>query len=224
MKLLLELDPDIHYRKFKELMNTYMGGFFEERQCVEGPVIFEGAQGLMLDELMGQFPHVTRSLTGLPQAIEAAKLVGVTMLYPVYVTRCYKTRHGAGALSHEGEIFSRSWKNTDATNVHNQFQGSIRFAPLNTDELRDIIKMDMQRSAAMAHVSGVVIAEPKLAVTCLDQIDGKLKIHTNERGSRLLTAESAFTIPQKIASFAGLNLGYASFGPTYKDVLEATDL
>ena len=73
-----------------------------------GAAVFEGAQGLQLDEFLGAYPHVTRSITGMPYAIMAAAELGVKTLQPIYVTRCYTTRHGAGHLAHEGEEFSRN--------------------------------------------------------------------------------------------------------------------
>lgn len=225
LQMLLDLDPSIHYAEFKRTLNEYMGGFLEEPQQSEGPVIFEGAQGLMLDEFLGEFPHVTRSMTGLPQAIEAAQFLGVTKLQPVYVTRCYKTRHGAGPLSNEGVHFSPGWKNTDRTNIDNRFQGSIRFAPLRTDELRNVIRSDVQRSISIAKAIGIDILKPELAVTCLDQVNGDLFILTNEERRIHFDSPDRGYIPQAIADYiGGVNLGYASFGPTHSHVVEAIDL
>jgi adenylosuccinate synthase len=64
-------------------------------------VIFEGAQGLLLDQDRGWFPHVTRSNTGLKNVIALARDAGIEALDVVYATRAYMTRHGAGPLPHE---------------------------------------------------------------------------------------------------------------------------
>lgn len=41
-------------------VNSIKDKFFEKKS-----IVFEGAQGLMLDQHMGEFPYVTRSNTGL---------------------------------------------------------------------------------------------------------------------------------------------------------------
>lgn len=128
-------------------------------------VVFEGAQGLMLDEFMGDFPHVTRSMTGLPYAIEAAGELGVRELQPVYVTRSYLTRHGAGPLGDEGKL---TFKVNDDTNVLNPWQGQLRFAPLDLTRLEFFVKQDFARSKVVAQMHGVKLKEPRLAITWLD--------------------------------------------------------
>lgn len=64
----------------------------------DGFVIFEGSQGLLLDERYGTFPHVTY---GDMTAKGAFDVAGCEL--PVMgVTRSYQTRHGAGPLYTEG--------------------------------------------------------------------------------------------------------------------------
>ncbi|HEY9677840.1 MAG TPA: adenylosuccinate synthetase [Drouetiella sp.] len=124
-------------------------------------VIFEGAQGLMLDEdRLDQFPHVTRSKTGLMNVLHLASKFGVERLDVTYVTRTYLTRHGAGPL--EGEC---DWKFPDATNIPNQFQGTLRFAPLNKEILQRNIAIDLSR-AKFASID----VRPNIAITCTDQM------------------------------------------------------
>ncbi|MBC7293790.1 MAG: adenylosuccinate synthetase, partial [Thermoleophilia bacterium] len=61
-------------------------------------VIFEGAQGLFLDETHRFFPYVTRSRTGLHNVVRLLGEAGLDglRLEVVYVTRTYLTRHGPG--------------------------------------------------------------------------------------------------------------------------------
>lgn len=99
-------------------------------------VIFEGAQGLLLDEDHLEFaPHLTSSKTdsdtpmkflrnNMPDAIPEI----------VYVTRSYVTRHGAGPLPHECEWEPYGITVNDMTNVANDWQGFLRFAPHGTIE------------------------------------------------------------------------------------------
>ena len=64
-------------------------------------IVLEGAQGLQLDMTFGTFPHVTRSRTGLANMLAVAAEAGIEAIAPLYVTRSYATRHGAGPLPHE---------------------------------------------------------------------------------------------------------------------------
>jgi len=99
-------------------------------------LVFEGAQGLRLDQYSEDFPHVTRSSTGLENV--AKLLEGFdcdTTVY--YVTRSYLTRHGVGPL--DNEIQNPGY--VDETNVHNQYQGGLRYATHDFDRMaRDVAK------------------------------------------------------------------------------------
>lgn len=154
-------------------------------------VIFEGAQGLMLDQDIGIFPHVTRSNTGLTNILSLFS----DSLDVYYVTRCYTTRHGAGPLDHSQD--DPLYNERDQTNVYNESQGSIRYSPLNFDLLKYAINSDLfgkgnpitnlkpknnhfYKNSIKINVHG--------AMTCLDQIgdnqikyikDGKVHIAEN---------------------------------------------
>lgn len=124
--------------------------------------VFEGAQGLLLDQHFGTFPFVTRSNTGLMNINSVAKLNHITELDVYYVSRCYLTRHGAGPL--ENELPEAPVANfSDKTNKPNPFQGSLRFAPLNLNELRARIDLDLKLSNLPKNLN--------LVITCLDQIN-----------------------------------------------------
>lgn len=174
--------------------------------------IFEGAQGLQLDEYLGEFPHVTRSVTGLPSAILAAHEAGVSSITPMYVTRCYKTRHGAGPLSHEGEKFSES-EIVDQTNVTGQWQGNFRYAPLDLAELERFIKRDLDRCTDMARVLQVEIQSPRLNVTCTDQVGKEISWY-DVNGK--LTTGSIYHLYAQLDQIALIK--YVSHGPTAADV------
>jgi adenylosuccinate synthase len=121
-------------------------------------VIFEGAQGLLLDERHRFFPHVTRSLTGIHNVVRIAEEIGLQELKSIYVTRAYMTRHGAGPFPTErlGMSF------TDPTNAPNEWQGALRFGDLDLDLLSESIANDLN-DANRLDVTACV------AVTCLDQ-------------------------------------------------------
>lgn len=127
-------------------------------------VVFEGAQGLLLDQTRGAFPHVTRSNTGVTNALEVAKEAGLQRLEVAYVTRAYLTRHGAGPLANElpGQPYAGI---VDMTNQPNPYQGTLRFAYLDHDLLRQAIHQDL----ALANTEGLDL-QAGLAVSCLDQV------------------------------------------------------
>lgn len=96
-------------------------------QCKDS--VFEGAQGLLLDRDNKEFfPHVTHSSTGMKNVNTLCQQAGIDDKEIYYVSRTYLTRHGAGPLP--GEDASLAFE--DNTNHPTMFQGSIRFAPLNT--------------------------------------------------------------------------------------------
>lgn len=123
-------------------------------------VIFEGAQGLGLDEYAEGFPHVTHSRTGLTHVIETLESLGESTLDVVYVTRAYGTRHGAGPLPFEREL-----KIKDETNCPNEWQGKFRTADLDVDGTVKRVRKSLSGGADF-------VDEVTLAVTCIDQALG----------------------------------------------------
>ena len=92
--------------------------------------VFEGAQGLLLDQDNKEFfPHVTSSSTGMKN-VRALCDQGGFDVEPYYVSRTYLTRHGAGKLPGE----DAGMRYADDTNIPHAYQGEIRFAPL--DDVR----------------------------------------------------------------------------------------
>jgi adenylosuccinate synthase len=128
-------------------------------------LLFEGAQGLLLDQDRGFFPHVTRSNTGLRNVLALAEELGLERLEVTYATRAYLTRHGAGPMPHE--LPEKPYPGVvDATNVPNAYQGTLRFGWLDLDVLRRAIAEDL---ADAVRLPGLTV-NARLAMTCLDQI------------------------------------------------------
>jgi len=121
-------------------------------------VIYEGAQGLLLDKDHGFFPYVTRSNTTSKDALAMAG-GGITSIY--YVTRCYQTRHGKGPMTNENTA-PPLVNNEKETNVTNTFQGNFRTRVLDIDLLFYALEID--------YVFSKDCDNKYLVVTCLDQI------------------------------------------------------
>lgn len=172
-------------------------------------VVFEGAQGLLLDQDRGAFPYVTRSNTGVANAIDVAREAGIDALNVTYATRAYLTRHGAGPLAHE--LPDRPYCGVvDLTNQPNTYQGSLRFAYLDHDLLAKAIRTDL----ADAHDTGVAVTAG-LAVTCLDQVGGRSRYWENG----MLKSDDSDEQVQALNDNV-LPVRYCSYGPTRDTMLE----
>jgi adenylosuccinate synthase len=121
-------------------------------------IIFEGAQGLLLDQDFTQFaPFLTTSKTGLTNVMHIARAAKIDEVVPVYVIRSYMTRHGAGPFPTED-----AWiPFLDDTNVHNEFQGSLRFGRMDFDLVNEAIQRDIELNPGRG--------DAVMAVTHLDQ-------------------------------------------------------
>jgi adenylosuccinate synthase len=132
-------------------------------------VIFESGQGLLLDSENEEFaPHVTASRTGLYNPCRILAECGLELSEAVYVTRSYVTRHGAGPLPYECAPAELGITSPDITNVHNPWQGSIRYARHGSfEEFVSPVREDLDESS-----SGNITAS--LFITHLNETDGKL--------------------------------------------------
>ena len=172
-------------------------------------IVFEGAQGLLLDQDRGAFPHVTRSNTGLKNVLTLAGEVGITNLEAVYVTRCYTTRHGAGPLAHELPGAPHA-DVIDTTNVANPWQGALRFGTLDLSILAQAIADDLSDAA-----SSPLTVSHALAMTCLDQIGPGISCFTDGRVRQASPEELA----EMAAHAAGPARLVTSRGPTREAVM-----
>lgn len=120
-------------------------------------LIFEGAQGIMLDMDFGVFPNVTYSHTTSKNAMEICDKLSITDVEVFYVTRCYQTRHGNGWMSNTEPI--KLINNEKETNVTNEWQGNFRTGELDYDLLQYAIICDNTYTGN---------AVKRLVVTCLD--------------------------------------------------------
>lgn len=125
----------------------------------EDDVVFEGAQGLMLDAVYGTFPYVTHSRTGLTN-LHAR---GIDYDEVLFVTRAYTTRHGAGPFPHELPEPPYS-AIVDETNKPNGWQGPLRYSYLNLAQLAHAVAQCTPRGAKTTGV-----------MTCLDQLPERVK-------------------------------------------------
>lgn len=173
-------------------------------------VVFEGAQGLFIDAELGVFPHVTPTEVGIGQAMLVASEVALAPIQPVYVSRPYFTRHGAGPLDHEGEHITNSVL-YDHTNEPNEYQGVLRYAPLDVGAMARKIRTDMGRRGG-----NVNVFTPVLALTHLDQLGASVSVYNDSKRHDVETDKLVEFIEEK----TGIPVKYCAFGPEAKDVIE----
>ena len=130
-----------------------------ERIPPHSDLVFEGGQGLMLDEHIGYMPHCTPSDVTPKNALRMVDKIDEIYL----VTRAYQTRHGNGPLTNEGDPLELI--NTESEhNVFNQYQGEFR---------KSILDLDQLMHAKKKGIDEIVPASTKvnLVMTCTDQLE-----------------------------------------------------
>jgi adenylosuccinate synthase len=143
------------------------------RNITEGfdTLIFEGAQGILLDQDFGFFPNVTRSNTSSKNAMTLITELGLPRPELWYITRCYQTRHGNGFMTNEGEL-TGLLNNEHETNQTDTWQGNFRTGLLDIDLLNYALTCDK-------HFTAGCLAN--LVVTCADQTGEEFMATLNGR-------------------------------------------
>jgi adenylosuccinate synthase len=127
-------------------------------------LVFEGSQGLLLDQKIGFFPNVTRANTGSKNILDMSFNPDIYL-----ITRAYQTRHGNGPMTNR-QIPNNIFLDPSETNVFNNNQGEFRRSLLDLDLLLYGINKD-------EYVRG---AENKtLVITCLDHIADEYRFTYN---------------------------------------------
>ena len=149
------MSPDELLSEYQEMMkyikvvpSTYTDELLDSGTCV-----FEGAQGVLLDELYGFNPHTTFSKT--TQA-NARDLLGDRKAECWGISRVYHTRHGHGPFPTEDMIHYDDFP--EPHNTYGHYQGSWRVGGLDLSLLRYAV-----------FVNGGI---DKLVVSHMDLLDG----------------------------------------------------
>lgn len=118
-------------------------------------LVFEGSQGVLLDQKYGFHPHTTWSNVMPYVALDMCKEAGISDVETLGITRCYHTRHGNGPFPTVEFDFE------DINNPKSRWAGSMRFGELNLSLLRYAVEC--------CKVSGCAI--DGLVVNGLDQME-----------------------------------------------------
>lgn len=200
-----------------------------------GTVVFEGAQGVLLDEWRGFHPHTTWSTTTLANAelllAEAGYSGSVTRLG---ITRAYTTRHGAGPLVTEDAALAQALP--DACNGTGPWQGDFRVGWLDLVLLRYALEivgpldslaltcMDRLARLPAAHIC----RSYRDSTTDVDRLIPAATPHDlayQERLGRTLARcrplleplPDVAALPELLATSLGVPVGIVSMGPTAAD-------
>jgi len=163
--------------------------------------IFEGSQGLLLDQNYGFFPHVTRSNTGCKNIDDIH-----SSSYDVYyVTRAYQTRHGAGPMTNVGLPFELQ-RNEEETNVWNSFQGNFRTSMLDLDLLHYALERDRTDNTKGPN------NEEHLVITCMDHLtDYRYTVK-----GKIVQCKDEHVFARRIGQMLGIPHVYVSHSPDSK--------
>jgi adenylosuccinate synthase len=154
------------YRAFAERVALVDSGHLH-RLLHAGPVVFEGAQGVLLDEWHGFHPYTTWSTTTFANAETLLAEAGMTATR-LGVTRCYMTRHGPGPFVTEDPTLDLP----DLHNVHGPWQGAFRVGHLDAVALRYALEVTGGVDAfALTHLD-VAERRPDLRWCRAYEVDG----------------------------------------------------
>lgn len=139
----LDLDVEdlcYRYRRILDRLTVEPAVDVIRRDALQRSLIFEGAQGALLDWRRGFVPHVTKTDTTQANATALLRLTGMTRAYTLGVLRAYGHRHGAGPFVTEEA--SMRVRFDDPRNVKNRWQGAFRVGWLDLLALRYGIRMN----------------------------------------------------------------------------------
>lgn len=124
-------------------------------------VIFEGAQGVLLDEWHGFHPHTTWSTTTSQRADELIEKSGRRgRVNRIGVVRAYATRHGQGPFPTENTALTAKLRET--TNADDGWQGAFRAGWFDAP----LARYALGACSGLGTRFGI----DSLAVTCLDRL------------------------------------------------------
>lgn len=125
------LSPRLLVNKYRSFISAYSSlivngdEYFAELLESQKTIVFEGAQGALLDPGSGLTPYVTKTPTTFAPAEELlAGRVKRSDMKKIGIMRAYGHRHGAGPLVTEDENLAKMLP--EMHNVYNPWQGAFR--------------------------------------------------------------------------------------------------
>ncbi len=185
---------------------------------IDGPVVFEGSQGVMLDEKLGSAPHNSWTNCTFENAVSLCREWGLEPV-KIGVLRTYSTRHGEGPFITHDPAYDFPDHNKGLDN----WQGEFRQGPLDLMAARYAVRMTRPDCLAITHLDRVGdVWEHCLNYTLNgthhtpDFSDAQSVFPCSPVISRT-AGENALSV---IGSQLGVPIRYTTAGPTHKDFRE----
>lgn len=153
-------------------------------------VVFEPAQGVLLDEVYGFYPYNTWSTTTTENAESALSLVNdlsPSSIYRFGIIRSYMTRHGPGPKPTEDPSFGQELD--EPSNFNNRWQKDFRRGPLDLPLIQYAVKVNPEE------FDGILVSHMDHALQLCNS-DNKLPINRSYR--EIDSGRTLFKIRQMI--------------------------
>lgn len=227
-KSMFEEDPNAVLSFYKKDWLQRIRKANHEFLYIQNPktVVFEGAQGILLDEKYGFGNYTSWTDCTFTNALESLIYGSRDRFKPLEITkigvvRSYYTRHGAGPFVTESRyIPSGILPHSDRFNVYGPWQGEFRWGYFDGVALRYALKA----------IKGI----DYLAVTHMDQVHGYAWVYCNsyldDRGRKIsdiskikdpevldhcyAELSTAPNLNAGMANICSVPIGYESWGPT----------
>jgi adenylosuccinate synthase len=193
-------------------------GWLDMFMDTRSSLIFEGSQGVLLDENIGFFPHVTRATTTAKNAHRVIDDIGGA--YSVYgIVRTYMTRHGAGPMPTEADNLA-SLRDGDHNDM-GQYQGAFRRGYFDVSAIKYALKH--------TYVNGLVVthADIELPLAFSDPYEDVAYGDFDDRTQStrgLFARRNNYTLghiatPENIGGVLGLPIWQIGYGPEINDYM-----
>ncbi|MFD0888991.1 adenylosuccinate synthetase, partial [Streptosporangium algeriense] len=183
----------------------------------EGPVVFEGAQGVLLDEWHGFHPYTTWSTTTFANALE---LLGGAGAVRLGVLRSHTPRHGPGPLVTE----DRTLGVTERHNGTGPYPGPFRVGHFDAVAHRYALAVTGGADAlALTHldvpVSRMCVSYDigELPVGTAGDLDGQARLTERLLRARPRYVDGVGDWPGAVEEALGVPVWLGSWGPTSAD-------
>lgn len=197
------------YNFIQNYDNLYFVNSINDLLADNTHLVFEGAQGLELSmNTLENMPHCTPSDTGVGNVIEILNEITNADISAnfCFVTRTYKTKHGAGEFREYDKDVKDCYALYDNTNVENAAQGTIMYGLLNTKRLFEIIDREIKKVKA----SKTWAYDFSLSVTHADQTNGVIPNRNK--------LETVNTIINDSKDIIGTTKHYVAYGPQAENI------
>jgi adenylosuccinate synthase len=161
-------------------------------------IIFEGAQGVLLDEWKGFHPYTTWSTVTADHAWELIEEHDIRDVTVLGLTRAYATRHGEGPFPTFDSGFTSRIE--DLGNPLNDWQGAIRCGPLDL--------MLLRYAGSVCPVDGLVVSN-------FDQVPDQIPLCTQ------YVNQPKWTIPKSLKEQSELTSRLEKVRPVIDEVSES---